>query len=114
MGSLDGDCLTCTFSGWQCRVAGEEDHSFELWEPQLLETTLKKKMHLDLALMATFPDKDKEAAMGSSPGPWSLSVAAMGQKAGRSARETASASRVSWELLKFFFKRRKAGPLPRE
>ena len=63
MGSLDGDCLTCTFSGWQCRVAGEEDHSFELWEPQLLETTLKKKMHLDLALMATFPDKDKEAAM---------------------------------------------------
>lgn len=89
MGSLDGDCLTCTFSGRQCRVAGEEDHSFELWEPQLLETALK--MHLDLALMATFPDKDKEAAMGSSPGPWSLSVAAMEQKAGGSARETASA-----------------------
>lgn len=29
--------------------------------------------------------------MGSAPSPWSLSMAAMGQKAGGSARETASA-----------------------
>lgn len=91
VGSLDGDYLTRTFSRRQCRVVGEEDRSFELWEPQLLETALKK-MHRDLALMATFPDgRTRNQRWGVPLVPGALSVAATGQKAGGSVRETASA-----------------------
>lgn len=73
-------------------------------------------MHLDLALMATFPDAGTRKQRWGVPLvsgasqwlPWGRKQEGLREK------QQVLSPRVSWGLLKFFFKRRKAGLLPRE
>ena len=73
-------------------------------------------MHLNLALTATFPDAGTRKQRWGVPLvsgasqwlPWDRKQKGLGEK------QQVLSPWVSWGLLKFFFKRRKAGPLPRE